>query len=53
MLNSLRDAALNGQAAETSAEDNLGTLAMVEAARRSDTEKREVELTEVLPGQSV
>jgi predicted dehydrogenase len=53
LLNSLRDAALNGQPAETSAEDNFGTLAMVEAARRSDTEKREVQLAEVLPDQSV
>ena len=53
LLNSLRDAALNGQPAETSAEDNLGTLAMVEAARRSDTEKREVQLAEVLSDQSV
>ena len=52
LLNSLRDAALNGQPAETSAEDNLGTLAMVEAARLSDTEKREVALAEVLPPQS-
>ena len=52
LLNSLRDATLNKQVAETSGEDNLRTLAMVEAARRSDAEKRVVELAEVLPEQS-
>ena len=50
LLNSLRDAAAGGKDAETSGEDNLGTLAMVEAARLSDTEKREVQLSEVLSG---
>lgn len=50
LLNSLRDAIVNKQAAETSGEDNLGTLVMVEAARRSDAEKREVDLTEIFAG---
>ena len=48
LLDSLRDAALHGKRAETSADDNLGTLAMVEAARISDAENREVNLSEVL-----
>jgi predicted dehydrogenase len=48
LLDSLRDAALHNAEAETSAEDNLGTLAMVEAARKSDTEQREVRLAEIL-----
>jgi len=48
LLNSLRDAVADGTVAETSAEDNMGTLAMVEAARRSDAEKREVNLSEIL-----
>lgn len=51
LLNSLRDAALNNAEAETSAEDNLGTLAMVEAARISDADKREVSLVEILADQ--
>jgi predicted dehydrogenase len=48
LLNSLREAVVDGQVAETSGEDNLGTLAMVEAARRSDAEGREVSLAEIL-----
>jgi myo-inositol 2-dehydrogenase/D-chiro-inositol 1-dehydrogenase len=48
LLDSLRDATQNNVEAETSAEDNLGTLAMVEAARISDADKREVSLAEVL-----
>ena len=48
LLNSLRDAVERNQAAETSGADNLGTLAMVEAARRSDAERREVALAEIL-----
>lgn len=48
LLNSLRDATLSGTVPETSAEDNIGTLAMVEAARLSDTEKRRVNLNEIL-----
>ena len=50
LLNSLRDAIVDKQAAETSGDDNLGTLVMVEAARRSDAEKREVDLTEIFAG---
>jgi len=50
LLNSLRDAVEHQQVAETSGDDNLGTLAMVEAARLSDTEHREVKLSEILGG---
>ncbi len=50
LLDSLRDVVERGQIAETNGDDNLGTLAMVEAARRSDAEHREVKLTEILAG---
>lgn len=48
LLSSLTDAVERGLVAETSGEDNLGTLAMVEAAKRSDAERRQVDLAEVL-----
>lgn len=48
LLNSLRDAVERNQPAETDAQDNLGTLAMVEAAKRSDGEQRWVNLAEIL-----
>jgi predicted dehydrogenase len=49
LLNALRDAVRNGAAAETRAEDNIWTIAMLEAGRRSDRERREVRVDEVLP----
>jgi len=44
LLNSLRDAVLHGQEAETSGSDNLWTLAMVEAGVRSAKEGRTVNI---------
>jgi len=49
LLNSLRDAVLNGARAETRGEDNIWTVAMVEAGKRSDRERRTVDLAEVYP----
>ena len=49
LLNSLRDAVRHGTPAETRAEDNIWTLAMVEAGKRSDREGRRVGLAEVYP----
>jgi predicted dehydrogenase len=48
LLNSLRDAVLRGQEAETSGHDNLWTLAMVEAGMRSAEEERMVSIQEIL-----
>jgi predicted dehydrogenase len=48
LLNQLRDALVQGQVPETSAEDNLWTLAMVEASIVSDREGRQVRIDEVL-----
>jgi predicted dehydrogenase len=47
LLNSLRDAVLHGKVAETRGEDNIWTVAMVEAGKLSDRERRTVDLTEV------
>jgi predicted dehydrogenase len=47
LLNSLRDAVLHGRAAETRGEDNIWTVAMVEAGKLSDRERRTVDLAEV------
>jgi hypothetical protein len=47
LLNSLRDAVLHGREAETRGEDNIWTVAMVEAGKLSDRERRTVNLTEV------
>jgi len=49
LLNSLRDAVLNGAKAETRGEDNIWTVAMVEAGKLSDRERRSVDLSEVYP----
>ena len=49
LLNSLRDAVLKGAPAETRGEDNIWTVAMVEAGKRSDRERRTVDLAEVYP----
>jgi len=49
LLNGLRDALLYGEKPETSGEDNIWTLAMVEAGKRSAAEGRLVPIEEVLP----
>lgn len=49
LLNSLRDAVLHGARAPTRGEDNIWTVAMVEAGRISDRERRTVSLNEVYP----
>jgi predicted dehydrogenase len=48
LLNSLRDALLHGKKPETSGDDNIWTLAMVEAGKRSVAEGRLVSIEEVL-----
>ena len=48
LLNSLRDAVRNGAAAETAAGDNVWSIAMLEAGKRSDAERREVAIDELL-----
>lgn len=50
LLNALRDAIRDGTTAETSGADNVGTVAMVEAAEISVREGRTVALREVLEG---
>jgi predicted dehydrogenase len=47
LLNSLRDAVQGGARAETRGEDNIWTVAMVEAGKLSDRERRTVALREV------
>ncbi len=47
LLNSLRDAVTSGARAETRGEDNIWTVAMVEAGKLSDRERRTVSLSEV------
>lgn len=47
LLNSLRDAVLSGAQAETRGEDNIWTVAMIEAGKISDRERRTVKLSEV------
>ena len=48
LLDSLKAAVLNGTEPETNALDNLQTLAMVEAGKRSAEEKRRVMIREIL-----
>jgi predicted dehydrogenase len=48
LLNSLRDAVQHGKRAETSGHDNIWTIAMVEAGKRSVAEQRSVAIDEVL-----
>lgn len=48
LLNALRDAVRNGAAAETAAHDNVWSIAMLEAGKRSDAERREVPIAELL-----
>jgi predicted dehydrogenase len=50
LLNAFRDACLHGTAAETRGEDNLRTIALVQAAKTSDREGRVVRVDEILPG---
>lgn len=47
LLNSLRDAVVSGRAAETSGDDNIWNIAMIEAGKRSDREGRKVRIEEV------
>jgi predicted dehydrogenase len=49
LLNSLRDAVTDGAKAETRGEDNIWTVAMVEAGKVSDRERRTVDLDQVYP----
>jgi len=49
LLNQFRDALVQGKIPETSGEDNLHTLAMVEASILSDRLGRTVRIDEVLP----
>ena len=53
LLNSLRNAVLHGQKPETSARDNLQTLATIEAGKRSAEEHRRVMIREILQMASV
>ena len=48
ILNSLRDAVRSGARAETRAADNIWSIAMLEAGRQSDRERREVRVADVL-----
>jgi hypothetical protein len=48
LLNSLRDAVQHAKQAETSGHDNIWTIAMVEAGKRSVAERRTVAIGEVL-----
>jgi predicted dehydrogenase len=47
LLNALRDACVHGTVAETNGNDNIWTVAMVEAGKRSDRERRLVSIDEV------
>jgi predicted dehydrogenase len=47
LLNSLRDAVLYGKKPETSGDDNIWTLAMVQAGKRSAAERRLVPIEEI------
>ena len=53
LLDSLRDAVLHGKRAETCGQDNIWTIAMVEAAKRSVAERRTVAIDEILTVTSV
>lgn len=50
LLDALRDAVRDGKPAETRGEDNIWTIAMLEAGRLADRERREVAIAEVYPG---
>lgn len=49
LLESFRDMVLSGKAPETRAEDNIRSLAVVEAGKLSDRERRTVRIDEILP----
>lgn len=49
LLNALRDAVQGGKAAETRAVDYIWTVALVEAGKLADRERRTVDLSEVYP----
>lgn len=53
LINSLRDAVLLGREAETSGQDNLWTLAMVEAGLRSAEQGKTIAMEEILSGKAV
>jgi len=50
LLNSLRDAVLHGKSAETRGDDNIWTVAMVDAGKVSDQQRRTVDLSEIYTG---
>lgn len=50
LLNSLRDAVLSGASAPTRGDDNIWTVAMVEAGKMSDQQRRTVDIAEVYRG---
>jgi len=50
LLGSLRDAVLHGKQAETRGEDNIWTVAMIDAGKISDRERRCVDLSEIYTG---
>lgn len=50
LLNSLRDAVRHGTSAATRGDDNIWTVAMVEAGKLSDQERRTVDIAEVYQG---
>lgn len=50
LLNALRDAVVSGKEAETSGADNIWNVVMIEAAKRSDRERRTVTIDEVWSG---
>ena len=52
LLNSLRDAVRHGTSAATRGDDNIWTVAMVEAGKLSDQERRTVDIAEVYQGLS-
>ncbi|HET7585383.1 MAG TPA: Gfo/Idh/MocA family oxidoreductase [Gemmatimonadaceae bacterium] len=52
LLNALHEATTKGVTAETHAGDNIWNVAMIEAAKRSDRERRTVSIEEVWPASS-
>ncbi len=50
LLEALRDAVQHGKPAETRAEDNIWSIAMLEAGKRADQERREVDIAEIYTG---
>ncbi len=50
LLNSLKDMVVSGKVPETQAEDNIWTVAMIDAGKVSDRERRTVDLSEIYTG---